>query len=206
MQAGGIPLIPPEMVIWRTPRDPKALLLAPLLLGLLLGTQGCTSIDGPTEDVDSWKTSWKNRAVAVKDGAAAGAAATGRAMGTAYSGIRDGFEEPTADAYGPYPKGFADAIRRHMLRFEGTPKDASFRFGKPEKAFMNAGILAGGKIEWQGWVVDVEVETSTFAGQKRSKSYTVRMTDGEVEEVQDARYAEASVHRLSQQEPAAAAN
>ena len=201
--ATGKPLNSPEMVIWRTPRGLKALLVAPLLL---LGTQGCTSIDGPTEDVDSWKSSWKNRAVAVKDGAAAGAAATGRAMGTAYQGVRDGFEEPDAKAYGPYPKGFADTIRRHMLRFEGTPKEASFRFGKPEKAYMNDCILAGGGIEWQGWVVDVEVTTKTFAGQARTKSYAVRMTNGEVEEVQDADYAKASINRLSEEaQPASAA-
>jgi len=191
------------MVIWRTPRGLKALLVAPLLM---LGTQGCTSIDGPTEDVDSWKSGWKSRAVAVKDGAAAGASAVGRSMGTAYHGVRDGFEDPDDRAYGPFPKGFAEAIRRHMLRFEGTPKDASFRFGKPEKAYMNAGILAGGQIEWQGWVVDVRVETKSFAGQTRAKGYAVRMTNGEVEEVQDADYAKASIHRLSEEaRPASAA-
>ena len=192
-----------QMVMWRTPRSPLAFLAAWLLC---LGPLACTSIDGPTSDVDEWKKDWSTRATAVKDGAAAGAQAVGRSMGTAYRGVREGFEEPDASAYGPYPKGYADAIRRHMLRFEGVPKEASFRFGKPEKAYMNAGILAGGEIEWQGWVVDVAVETTTFAGQKRSKAYAVRMTNGEVEEVQDAAYAKASVHRLSDEtQPAAVA-
>jgi hypothetical protein len=67
---------------------------------------------------------------------------------------------------------------------------------------MNAGILAGGEVEWQGWLVDVEIETPTFAGQKRSKAYVVRMRDGEVEEVHDARYA----HALRRVEPASPAS
>ena len=172
------------MVTWRTPRRLLALLLVLTWLG-----PACSSIDGPSSDVDTWKDDWKGRAVAVKDGAARGAEVVGDSLGTAYRGVRDGFEEPGAGAYGPYPKGYAEAIRRHMLRFEGTPDDASFKFGKPERGYMNDGILAGGEIEWQGWLVDLEVETTTFAGQKRTKAYVVRMSDGEVVEVQDAAYA-----------------
>lgn len=187
------------MVIWRTLR--RLLLL--LVLGLTLqGGAACTSIDGPTEDVKTWKSSWKHRAVAVKDGAARGAEAVGDSLGTAYRGVREGFEDPEEGRYGPYPKGFAGVIRRHMLRFEGIPEDASFRFGKPEKGYMNRGILAGGEIEWQGWLVDVEVETTTFAGQKRVKPYVVRMTDGEVEEVEDGAYAGA-IQRLADDTPPA---
>jgi hypothetical protein len=172
------------MVTWRTPLRMLALLLIATGLG-----PACSSIDGPSSDVDTWKEDWKNRAVAVKDGAARGAEVVGDSLGTAYQGVRDGFEEPGTEAYGPYPKAYAEAIRRHMLRFEGIPDDASFQFGKPERGYMNDGILAGGKIEWQGWLVDVEVETETFAGQKRKKAYVVRMSDGEVVEVQDAAYA-----------------
>lgn len=191
------------MVIWRTPRSPLLLLLAWLPL---LGPLGCTSIDGPTAEVDEWKGEWKGRAVAVKDGTAAGAKAVGKSIGTAYRGVRDGFEEPNPAGFGPFPKGFASAIRRHMLRFEDVSEDASFKFGKPERAYMNRGILAGGEIEWQGWLVDLEIGTKTFAGQIRTKAYVVRMTDGEVEEVQDAAYT-GTIRRLSQdQEPASAAN
>jgi hypothetical protein len=174
------------MVIRRTPGLLLAFLLVPTWLWL---GPACSSIDGPSSDVDTWKDDWKDRAVAVKDGAARGAEAVGESLGTAYQGVREGFEEPAAGAYGPYPKGYPEAIRRHMLRFEGVPEDASFEFGQPEKGYMNDGILAGGKIEWQGWLVDVEVETETFAGQKRKKAYVVRMSDGEVVEVQDAAYA-----------------
>jgi hypothetical protein len=188
------------MVTWHTPRC-----LLPLLasLLLLLGA-GCTSIDGPTEDVDEWEDGWKERAVKVKDGAAAGASAVGESIGTAYKGVRDGFEEPNPNGYGPYPKGYAAAIRRHMLRFEGVPEEATFQFGKPERAWINDGILAGGEIEWQGWVVDLEIGTKSFAGQLRTRGYVVRMTDGEVEEVQDADYA-GMIRRLEPREPASAA-
>ncbi|MGH0028809.1 MAG: hypothetical protein ACQGVC_03390 [Myxococcota bacterium] len=188
-------------MIWRTPRCRWSSLAAapPLLVAGVLAAAllGCTSIDGPTEDVDTWKESWKGRAVAVKDGAAAGAVAVGDSIGTAYTGIRDGFEDPEADAFGPAPKRYAERIRKHMIRFEDVPRDASFQFGAPERGYMNAGILAGGKVEWQGWLVDVEVETTTFAGQKRSKAYVVRMTQGEVEEVHDAQY----THALRRLEP-----
>ena len=52
----------------------------------------------------------------------------------------------------------------------------------------------------------VEVTTKTFTGQARTKSYSVRMTNGEVEEVQDADYAKASISRLSEEaQPASAA-
>ncbi len=184
------------MVIWRTPRCRLALLVAWLPIA---GVVGCSAIDGPTLDVDRWK----ERAGRVSDGAARGAEVVGESLGTAYRGVREGFEAPSDRAYGAYPKGFAEAVRRHMLRFEKIAQDASFQFGEPVKGFMNAGILAGGKIEWQGWLVDVEVETTTFAGQRRAKGYIVRMKDGEVEEVHDAAYAGA-LRRL-ETHPAAAA-
>lgn len=186
------------MVIWRTPCCRWSLLAALTMLAI-----GCTTIDGPTEDVDTWKSSWKERAVAVKDGAATGAVVVGESIGTAYTGIRDGFEEPAPDAWGRPPSRYAERIRKHMIRFEGVSQKASFKFGKPEKGYMNAGILEGGQIEWQGWLVDVEIGTTSFTGQKRSKAYVVRMSDGEVVEVHDAQYT-AALHRLEPDSPPAA--
>jgi len=171
------------MVTWRTP--PLQLLVVLTWLGL-----ACSSTGGPSSKVDTLKQEWTNGSMAVKDGAARGAEAVGESLGTAYRGVRDGYEEPGADGYGPYPKGYAELIRRHMLRFEGVPGDASFEFRKPEQGYLNDGILVGGKIEWQGWLVDVEVETKAFTGQKRTKAYVVRMRDGEVVEVHDASYAD----------------
>lgn len=154
----------------------------------------CTSIEGPTADVDTWKQGWKDRAGAVADGAERGAVAVGDSLGTAYQGVRDGFQEPDAHAYGPYPKDYAAQIKHHMQRFEGVPDDASFQFGRPVQAYTNKGILAGGQIEWQGYVVDVEVETRRL-GQARSQDYIVRLRDGLVIEVVDARYA-AGIERV----------
>lgn len=191
-----------EMVIWRTPRCRWSLFAATLPL---LAALGCTSIDGPTEDVDTWKSSWKGRAVAVKDGAAAGAEVVGESIGTAYTGIRDGFEDPADDGWGRPPSRYPERIRKHMIRFEGVSEKANFKFGAPERGYMNAGILAGGAIEWQGWLVDVEVVTTTFAGQQRSKGYVVRMTEGEVEEVHDAKYVSAIRRVEPSTQPAAAA-
>lgn len=189
------------MVIRRTPRCPSTLL--PVWL-CLLTLAGCTSIDGPTADVDEWKSGWKDRAVAVKDGAAAGASAVGESLGTAYEGVRSGFEEPDPEAYGPYPKGFAGRIKRHMVRFEDVPDDATFEFGRPERGYSNRGILAGGEIDWQGWLVDVEIGTTTFAGQKRTNAYVVRLTHGEIEEVLEAEYAGALRRPDSETQPASA--
>ena len=178
-----------EMVTPHTPRVPRAagLRVACALIACAL-LAGCTSIEGPTADVDQWKRGWKNRAGAVADGAGRGAEAVGESLGTAYQGVRDGFEPPVADGYGPFPERYAASIKHHMQRFEGVPDDASFQFGRPVQAYTNKGILAGGQIEWQGYVVDVEVEMRRL-GQKRSKHYIVRMRDGLVIEVVDADYA-----------------
>ncbi len=173
------------MVMWNTPSSRGwTSFLAACALGL-----GCTSLDGPTSDVDTWKADWKDRSARMADGAARAGEAVGESMSTAYQGVRDGFEDPDQTNFGPYPKRYVSTIKRHMLRFEGVPDDANFQFGRPEKGFMNRGILAGGKIAWQGYLVDLNVETTTFAGQTRTKGYIVRMKDGEVVEVHEAAYA-----------------
>ena len=182
------------MVTWHTARGLRSLLLVLAWLGT-----ACGSTRGPSADASPWQ----DRAAVVKNGAERGAEvvgeslgtayrgaeAVGESLGTAYRGARDGFEEPSADSYGPYPKDYAKVIRQHMLRFEGVPGDASFHFDRPEKGYLNDGILTGGRVEWQGWVVDMKIETKTFAGQRRTKAYLVRMSNGEVVDVQDAAYA-----------------
>lgn len=182
------------MVTWTTPRPPLLPLRRTLAAALLvLGTAvlGCTSIDGPTADVDEWKATWADRAGRMADATSAGANKVGESFGVAVDGVKAGFEEPDPKGYGRYPKQYVATIRQHMIRWERTPEDANFQFGLPEKGFMNKGILAGGEIEWQGWLVDINVETTSFAGQKRTKTYVVRMRDGGVVEVHDAQYATA---------------
>lgn len=200
------------MVMWNTPnlRDlvpatdgfwQTALLICGGIALLLL--LGCTSIDGPTAEVGEWKNEWKERGARVADGASRAGEAVGDSVVTAYSGVKTGFEEPDGTNFGPYPKSYVATIKRHMLRFEGVSDEATFQFGKPEKGFMNKGILAGGKIDWQGYLIDLNIASTTFAGQSRSKSYVVRMKDGEVVEVHDAEYA-AALRRLEANEPAPA--
>lgn len=178
------------MVIWHTLRSSNAALLraARVVLGCAL-LAGCTSLEGPTANVDTWKSTWKDRASAVAGGAADGAEAVGDSLGTAYEGVREGFAEPDPEGFGAYPRGYAQIVRSHMIRFEGLSETAEFRFTRPVKSYSNKGILAGGQVDWQGYVVNAEVAAEGFAGQKRTKSYAVRMRDGEVIEVLDATYA-----------------
>jgi hypothetical protein len=195
-----------EMVIPRTPRAPNAprLHATRVLLACAL-LVGCTSIEGPTSDVNQWKQTWKGRAGAVAEGAGRGAEVVGESLGTAYRGVRSGFQEPNPNGFGPYPDDYAAAVKRHMLRFEGVDEDASFRFGRPLKGYSNDGILAGGEVDWQGYIVDLEVETERFGGQKRTKAYVVRIRAGEVVEVLDATYAGA-LKRFDASMPAARAD
>jgi len=165
-----------------------------LLLLLLLGGLGCTSTSysEPALRTDDWTDEVKVQASRAARATAAGASAAGSAVGTAYTGVRDGFATPDENGYGAFPADYATAIRKHMIRFEGVSPKASFRFGKPERGYLNKGILAGGKVEWQGYLVEMDVVKETlFDSQAKPDSYVVRMFDGEVVEVMEAKYATA---------------
>ena len=151
---------------------------------------GCASIDAPAQDSESWKSTWKERASAMADGAAAGAKAVGSSFSTAASGVAKGFDDPDSEAFGAYPRDYPRIIQTHLLRFEDIPRKASLRFARPVRGYINKGLFQGGGIAWQGYLVDVTVAIpSRFEGQGRELAYTVRMRDGEVIEVHDARYA-----------------
>ena len=169
------------MVIYRT-----------LLLVTLVLATGCASLEAPKEDTESWKTSWKNRAEKVADGASKGAQAVGESLSVAAKGVAKGFDDPDERAFGAYPAEYPRVIQTHLLRFEGIPKQASLRFGRPVKGYMNEGLFQGGGVAWQGYLVDVMVVIpSRFEGREKEVNYTVRLRDGEVIEVHDARYAAA---------------
>ena len=119
------------------------------------------------------------------------AEAVGESVDTAYRGVRKGFEPPENNAYGPYPQDYANTIRKHMLRFEGVTGAASSQFGKPGGGYLNKGLLLGGEVEWQGWVVDLAIGTKTTFGQPDVDEYVVRMKDGDVVEVLEKAYATA---------------
>ena len=167
-----------------------------LVAALAAGSLGCTSLSAPAQDSDTWKAEWKDRAARWAEGAAEGADAAGDALTVAASGVANGFEDPDSEQFGAFPKGYPEHIRQHLVRFEGFGRDASYRFKKPVKGYMTKGLLLGGGVEWQGWLVDVLVEVpSRFEGQNKAHELVVRMRDGEVIEVHEARYA-AALRRL----------
>jgi hypothetical protein len=143
----------------------------------------CSSFEGTSAKVEDLGTDLKAGSRKVASATVSGAEAVGDSVGTAYHGVKQGFQEPDDRAYGPYPKNYVNKVRNHMLRFGGVEKSAGFTFGKPERSYLNKGLLLGGEIEWQGWVVEVAVQTTTRFGQPQVDEYVVRMNDGEVIEV-----------------------
>jgi hypothetical protein len=173
-----------------------------LIVTLACGAFGCASLEAPIEETESWKASWKQRAENFADGASRGAGAVGETLTVAAKGVAKGFDDPDAEAWGAYPKEYPRIIQTHLRRFEGLPKNASLRFGRPVKGYMNQGLFQGGGIAWQGYLVDVMVAVpSRFEGQEKELSYTIRMRDGEVIEVHDARYASALRREEAEHEP-----
>jgi len=180
------------MVIYRT------LLIATFAFGAI----GCASLEAPTQDTESWKATWKQRAESFADGASRGAGAVGESLSVAAKGVAKGFDDPDAEAWGSYPKEYPRIIQTHLMRFEGLPKNASLRFGRPVKGYMNQGLFQGGGIAWQGYLVDVTVAVpSRFEGQEKEMAYTVRLRDGEVIEVHDTRYASALHREIPEDDP-----
>jgi hypothetical protein len=152
----------------------------------------CTSLEAPIEDSESWKETWKERATNFADGASQGAGAVGESLTVAAKGVAKGFDDPDAEAWGGYPNEYPKRIQTHLYRFEGLPKNASLRFGRPMKGYMNQGLFQGGGIAWQGYLINVVVAIpSRFEGQQKEVTYTVRMRDGEVIEIHDAKYTSA---------------
>ena len=177
--------------------------ILPLVAACLLCA--CTSLEGSTADTETWSSEVKQGAATVGRATARGAEAVGDSIGTAYHGVTNGFEDPANAAYGPYPKDYVKTIRKHMLRFEGVPDTASFRFGQPQRGYLNKGLLRGGEVEWQGWTVDVAIETTTTFGQPHTDEYVVRMTDGDEVEVLEKESAGALRRPRQEQAPASRA-
>lgn len=154
------------------------LCLLGLVLVLALGPQGCASTADDPPDLGK-------ATVKVAHAMKSGAGAVGRGMGTAYRGVRSGFAAPDGEAeFGPYPADYVTALKRYFVLALRYPQDTSFRFGRPERGYLNQGLFRGGGIAWQGWLVDVQVETrQRLTGHRASRSYIARMRDGEVVDV-----------------------
>lgn len=193
-------MLPPEVVIART----SVLLYAAFLLC------SCSSPDGPapesaTAPESAWKTQVREGSQKVASATAHGAVVVRDSVDTAYRGVKNGYAEPEDRAYGPYPRDYPRVIKKHMQRFEGLDDAASLRFGKPERAYFNKGLLRGGEVDWQGWVVDLEVEAKALFGEPRVVQYVVRMKDGEVVEVIERAHAGALSRVSDVRRPAPAA-
>jgi hypothetical protein len=153
---------------------------------------GCASYSEPALEAEHWAQEVKSQTSRAAGATARGAVVAGQAMGTAYQGVRNGFQPPDPNGYGSFPRDYAAAIRRHMQHFENIPASASIRFTRPEKGYLNEGVLVGGAVSWQGYLVEVEVlEQTLFASQSEPDRYVVRMRDGDVIEVLEADYADA---------------
>jgi hypothetical protein len=167
------------MVIVRT----LALLIAASVLS------ACSSFEGTASHVETLTTGVKEGGQKVASSTARGAKAVGKSVGTAYHGVTNGFQDPESKAFGPYPDDYLNTIRKHMMRFEGVKETASFYFDRPVRGYVNQGLLLGGEIDWQGWVVDVAIETKTLLGQPERDEYVVRMNGNDIVEVVEKRYA-----------------
>jgi hypothetical protein len=163
--------------------------LAPLLAACLLCS--CSALEGGAPDPEALKADVRQGTERVASATVRGAEAVGDSVGVAYRGVKTGYAEPRSDSYGPFPRDYVSAIRKHMLRFGGVKETASFQFGKPVRAYLNKGLLRGGDIEWQGWVVDLSIEGKTALGQPEVDEYVVRVKDGEIVEVIEKAYASA---------------
>ena len=166
---------------------------------VLCSCAGASVDDRP--EPGSWRTDVTEGTQKVATATVRGAEVTAEAVNdsarTAYRGVKNGFAPPDQDAYGASPRDYVNAIRKHMLRYEGVKKTASFQFGKPVRAYLNKGLMRGGDVEWQGWVVDVDVETKTALGQPDVDRYVVRVKDDEIVEVIEREHATA-LRRVSE--------
>ena len=128
-----------------------------------------------------------------------GAEAVGESVDTAYQGVKNGFEDPENEAYGPYPRDYASTIRKHMRRFEGVKETASFQFAQAREGLSEQGPAAGrrDRLAGLGGGPRDRNEDRHF-GQPDVDDYAVRMKDGDVVEVIEKSYAGA-FRRISDQ-------
>lgn len=136
-------------------------------------------------------------AVVVGRGVATGASGAGRSLGTAYRGVRQGFQEPAGDAsYGPYPREYADLVRKYFLHVLDYPATVRLKLDRPVQGYMNQGLFQGGGVAWQGWIVDVQVEQVGGWGRREPlvERFAVRIRDDFVIDVHRDR---SVLHRLT---------
>jgi hypothetical protein len=83
--------------------------------------------------------------------------------------------------FGPQPTGYKDKITAYYAYVLKDPESAKYRFGKPYKAYTNAGLAVGGVVSWSGWAVDVQINArNSYGGYTGFESERVLFENGEV--------------------------
>lgn len=107
------------------------------------------------------------------------------------------FEQlPPQASLGDPPIGFENAIKRHFESTLKDPESARYKFGRPIKAYANNGLIAGGKVAWKGYMVDVEVNAkNSYGGYVGYKPYMFFFTANTIYRVYEGN-SHPLVHRL----------
>lgn len=68
--------------------------------------------------------------------------------------------------FGPPPTNFEEKVKNELKYILKDPSSAvyDFRNSKPVKAYTNSGLVAGGEINWAGWVVFYRVNAKNSYG------------------------------------------
>ena len=103
------------------------------------------------------------------------AEAVGESVGTAFRGVTNGFEDTfrDRDRLPDAPRDYVNAIHNTWCASRASRRRPSFQFGKPVRSYQNKGLLRGGDIDWQGWVVDVAIPRIR-SGKPHVDEYVVR--------------------------------
>jgi len=154
---------------------------------LLLLLAACASSPDDDDEAPDLGKGAVEASKAVGRGMKDGAQAFGRGMGQAYQGVRHGFQAPEDQArYGSYPESYVDLVKKHFFRVMRYPESTRFSFGQPSRGYMNKGLFRGGGVAWQGWLVDVQVETvQKLTRHRAGRTYVVRVREGEIIEVHE---------------------
>lgn len=98
-----------------------------------------------------------------------------------FAGCAGQFKSPHPSAdYGLPPKNYEAAIRAHFDQVLKDPESVRFRFNSPpRRAYVNAGLIYGGDVQWLGYMMDIEVNAkNSYGGYVGFKPYMV-FFDGE---------------------------
>lgn len=85
------------------------------------------------------------------------------------------FKQPPLEAdFGTPPVHYEETIKAHFDNVLIDPESARYQFSTPIKAYGNKGLVWGGGVSWQGWLVDVYVNAKNrYGGYTGRKLYAV---------------------------------